>query len=377
MTPALLLLTLGAPTLWGGVQASTGAEVDTNAKRAVAGLGSQDVLPGASRPQDQVADGLVRLLVDTQAILQINRDHQIFLSYVLGAKRFFYQGTEDLLNHNLTLSTQHQLGSVLSLSGSGWYKSSRIRSGLRDYNLGIASLQAGLRFSDLISLDVGGGVRGLRFYNEPRFDYWGPDAFLRATVSPTRPLTFIARVGYMLRRYAGPALVEGSYPGGEVGPVFCTTPVDPAGFICSPVGNRRDHEGQAELSAQYRRGPLLVRGGYQLRMQRSNGDYENIDRHRAFVQGTWALPWWDITANVMATLQINNGVSVTDTKYLAEDDENQNSLRVHLRRPLFSAVDVELNYSLFANQFSTAQASFLRQTVFLGLRAHLEGSQAM
>ena len=106
---------------------------------------------------------------------------------------------------------------------------------------------------------------------------------------------------------------------------------------------------------------------YLLRLQRSNSELENIDRHRISLQGTVELPW-ALMLNVLAGLQINTGVSVTDTRYLAEDDENQNSVQVQLGRALSEDLGLEARYALFANQFTTAEVDFLRHTVYLGLR---------
>lgn len=394
MSSVLLLLVIGASasgpapqaetkwgSLWASAQVSTGAEWDTNAKRAVAG-DLQNVFLGASRPTESVPDGLMRMLLDAQTNLQIGKNHQIYGGYVLGAKRFFQQATEDLLTHNLTLGSQHRLSDRLDLGVSGWFKASRIRAQLRDYNLGLASTQLGIRLVKGLRLDLGADVRSFRFYNESRFDYWGAQAFLHVSYAPTAGLSLFARGTVAHRRYRGNALVEGLSTVDPDAPpllLFCEDPAFEArqGIQCTPAGQRRDDEGQVNLGLRFRKGSVLVRGGYLLRLQRSNGDFENINRHRVYGNLTWALPWWRLTSNVMATLQINDGVSVTDTKFLAEDDENQNSLRIQLRRPVSDIVDVELNYGLFANQFSTADVSFLRQTISLGVRAHLEGTQAL
>src|SRR5688572_9237519 len=71
---------------------SAGGEWDTNATRTI--------------DKSQVkSDGLVRLLVDTRARFDPAPGHQIAAGYLLGAKRFFRIDTEDLLVHNLSLSS--------------------------------------------------------------------------------------------------------------------------------------------------------------------------------------------------------------------------------------------------------------------------------
>ena len=113
-----------------------------------------------------------------------------------------------------------------------------------------------------------------------------------------------------------------------------------------------------------------------MRLQRSNSDFENIDRHRIEITATFGLPG-RFTVNVLGALQINDGVSITDQKFLADDDENQNSLNVGVQRPIFGDAYAEARYALFTNQFSTADASFIRHTVYLGVgvRADLLGSK--
>lgn len=394
MQALLLVLVLGAtgpevppdPTprwgsIWASAQASTGAEWDTNAKRAVSG-DLQNVFLGASRPTETVPDGLMRLLLDTQSNLQLGKNHQIYAGYVLGTKRFFREATEDLLTHNLTLGSHHRLGRRVDLGLSGWFKASRIRAQLRDYNLGLISAQVGVQLLPGLRIDLGADLRSFRFYNESRFDYWGTQAFLRTSYAPAQAWLLFARGTVVQRHYRGNALVQGlSTVDADAPPLllFCENPAFEAsqGIMCTPAGQRKDLEGQLDLGARFRSGSVLARGGYLLRLQRSNGDFENINRHRLYANLTWALPWWRITTNLMATLQINDGVSVTDTKFLAEDDENQNSVRAQLRRPISDVLDVELNYGLFANQFSTADVSFVRHTISVGLRAHLEGTRPL
>ncbi len=386
-TIAVLLLLAATPspesapswaTLSGSMKASTGAEWDTNAGRAVSG-NEQNVLIGASRSEEITEDALLRLLLDTALQLRLGRRHRVSLTYVIGAKRFVRQGDQDLLAHNLSLSSQHQLSKRIRAGASGWFKGSRIRSGFRDYNLGILSTHLGAHLGTSWHLNIGAEVRTFRFYNESRFNYWGPQGNLRIAYQPTKALEVSARGALSRRSYKGNALVEGRYildPSAPPLLLFCENPAFEAGLgiECTPAGKRQDTEGQVELSARIRTRLVLARGGYLIRLQRSNSDFENINRHRLYAQLTGALPWL-VTVNLLATLQVNDGVSITDTKYLAEDDENQNSARIQVRRPLTDDLDLEFNYGVFANQFSTADVSFFRQTISLGIRTHIDGSQ--
>ena len=85
------------------------------------------------------------------------------------------------------------------------------------------------------------------------------------------------------------------------------------------------------------------------------------------------LPW-AIVLNVLGSVQFNQGVSVTATKNLAEDDENQNRLEIQFGRRIYEGLGAEIGYALYANAFATANASFLRQTVYVGLSYELDSS---
>ncbi len=100
---------------------AVGGEWDTNARRAL------------DEPEsDSPADGLIRLLVDARARFDPAPGHTLGAGYLLGAKRFFDQESEDLLFHNLTLSSVHAFSPawIASVSASG--KRSRIRGGTRN-----------------------------------------------------------------------------------------------------------------------------------------------------------------------------------------------------------------------------------------------------
>lgn len=396
MQPHLLLLALAttgldaelAPSeaeppwgaIWAQLQASAGPEIDTNARRSVSGDASTVFGPG--RGEGEVTDGLLRMLLDAQANLRIGARHQVYAGYVLGAKRFLTEDSEDLLTHTLSLESQHELGSTFDVGLSGWLRSSRMRSERRDYDLGIVTVRAGARVSEQVRVEVGADLRAFGFDIQPKFDFWGPQAFVRVRWRPTSALSFFVRGALAHRRYAGFALVTGTreLADGQVEelPVFCDGDPAEVAFDCEPAGPRRDFEGQVQVGGRLRAGPLLLRGGYLVRLQRSTGVIQDIDRHRIFAQVTWALPVWRLTTNLMAALQLNNGLSdVSQQTIVAEDDENQNSVRLQLRRPLGAHVDAELHYALFANQFGSADVRFLRQTVSLGVRVHFDGSRKL
>src|SRR5262249_50096234 len=118
-----------------------GEEWDTNARRVI--TGNVGILEGASLPSGPVVgDALTRLLADTQASFKLAPDHVLNLGYVLGAKRFYQYGSEDLLVHDLSFGSTHAFTDWLTLASWGTFRASRIRSGTRDYSLGTLGLGA-------------------------------------------------------------------------------------------------------------------------------------------------------------------------------------------------------------------------------------------
>ena len=367
-------------TRWsvGRLRLAMGSELDTNARRAIQGAaveGDAVAFPNASRPFEVVSDGLLRVVLDSAAGLRFGDHSELRGHYVLGAKRFFQETTEDLLVQEIGLASQHRLADPLQFIVDGTYKGSRIRSGLRDYDVLTAGLELVLRLGGGWLLDVQGRLTRFEFATEPRFDFWGPRGSAALTYRPHRRFTIAARGGVTRRLYDGRALVERIYVGdpGQSqledtgGLTFCENPAAELmnGYQCTPAGERRDLEVTASLSLSYR-GPFLISAQYLMRLQRSNSDFENIDRHRFELTATFVMPG-RVTVNVLGALQFNQGVSITDQKFLADADENQNSVNIGLQRPLTDTVYLEGRYALFANQFNEADVTFFRHTGYIGL----------
>lgn len=367
---ALVLLAVAdTPSAKLDFRLALGEEWDTNARRVV--TGNLAILEGASLPSGPVVgDGLTRFLADTEASFILTPHHQAQIAYVLGAKRFYTYGSEDQLIHDLSVGTQHSFADWFWLSTWGTFRASRIRSGTRDYSLGTLGLGLNARPIDLVTIAVSGGVVGFDFKPEERLSYAGPFVGGEVSLHPTARLNFAARVDQYWRTYSGNALVRGTIdnPDGSQTEVvtFCDGKDTPSILppSCTQM-TRNDTELAFALRGAYR-GWIQVGGEYLLRVQRSNSDLEDLDRHRLSAFATFPLPL-ELTGNILAALQINNGISLTQTKFLAEDDENQNSVQAQLGRDLTESLTAQLRYALFANQFSTAPISFLRQTVYLGI----------
>lgn len=307
---------------------AAGTEWDTNARRAI-GTSLSPV----------VGDGVARLVAELESQFQIERDHLVELGYLLGAKRFFTQSTEDLLIHNLTASTQHQLSRTFTATTLGWLRASRMRSGARDYSLAVAAATLQLHLFDSVTIAALGDWTSFAFPPDRSLSYKGPTAGGDVAWRVLDDFVVGGRMQYTWRDFRGVVI------GGTEG--------------------RNDTELLLTARASYQ-GLIRATLDYTWRKQRSNSQFEDVDRHRITVVAS--IPLVDgFAANVSATLQINVGTAISDPLLLAEDDENQNSVVVGLSRNLSDALSAEVRYALFANRFSTVDASFLRQTFYAGL----------
>ena len=347
----------------GRLRLATGGEWDTNAERGVDGEEGAESTSGA----------LLRLLIEADGQLRWTAQDHLQVRYVLGAKRFFEQSAEDLLVQDLSAYSRHRLGRWFSGRVSGRWRQSRIRSGRRDYDLGLGGAALSLFPGAGFTVELRGSYSAFEFSPEPDFDNAGPTLGGELTWAPTSKLSFSAHLDHGWLGFSGNAFVLGREVRSDGSilsrPTLCATPQEQMLLSCRPLG-RDDTELSVGGRAAYR-GGFVLGGEALVRMQRSSSLLENIDRFRVSLFATFKLPL-SLVFNVLGSVQINKGVSVTASRNLAEDDENQNSLKVQLSRQLIDELSVELGYALFASAFATASASFLRQTGYLGLSVQLD-----
>ncbi|MEO1335691.1 MAG: hypothetical protein AAFV29_08600, partial [Myxococcota bacterium] len=158
---------------------AAGSEWDTNARRAIQGADVEDstvAFRDANRPFEVVSDGLARVVIESEAGLRLNEDNALRGHYVLGTKRFFSETTEDLLVQELGVTSEHRATQLLSLGVNGTYKGSRIRSGLRDYDVLTGGVSTTLLFGQSWQADLQARITRFMFDAEPRFNFWGPRA---------------------------------------------------------------------------------------------------------------------------------------------------------------------------------------------------------
>lgn len=341
-----------------------GEEWDSNALRAISSGAIGTGGSGSPPSGPAVGDAVTRLLVDAGGGLDLALGHSLDVEYVLGAKRFATRESEDLLVHDLRASTLHRLSERVSLGPWGVFRASRSRSSARDYSLGAGGLRADYQLTGAVTLEAGGSFFAFEFKPDPHLSYTGPTASGEVVVKPSSRLAFTLHLDYSWRFYARNGLVTSA----SRGTTLCEDPAE----ACTPI-KRQDRETAVALRGAYR-GFVITGAEYLFRAQRSNSDYENTDRHRFSGFLTVPLPF-EVTGNLVAAIQINTGVSVTQTRLPFDDDENQNSLQAQLSRRLTDAVGLEVRYALFANQFSTAGVRFFRQTFYLGVSYRLSAQR--
>lgn len=344
------------------VRVASGAEWDTNAKRAISGTSAG--LGPSTIPTDVTEDGLVRVLGELDFNLAITPSDSLELSYVIGAKRFFQESTEDLLVHDLGVSTRHDFIEALRLELWGRGRAHRIRSGLRSYGLIFGGGTFGVAPISNLLFKIRSHYTRFSFDSESRLNFRGPTIGAEIDWTPFERTYVQVFADHGWRAYNSSAVVSVNVDGNTV-LTFCDGNDSVDLDLCTQIP-RDDTEVVTGLRASYQKG-FLLGGELSLRLQRSTSLVEHVDRYRASIFGTVPLPVLDLLLSFLGVLQYNRGLSVTEATFPIEDDENQNRLEIQLSRRLTSELSVELRYALFANEFATSQQGFLRQTFYLGL----------
>ncbi|MGF1511508.1 MAG: hypothetical protein ACFB9M_18600 [Myxococcota bacterium] len=355
---------LGAATpAWAGGQgslrASLGGEFDSNAQRAVED--TDEATEGTPFTGEQVADGLVRFITEAQGSWTPSSRWNLGGRLTVGAKRFLSETEQDLLTYDILIRGQHRIGRWFAETYAA-NKLSRVRNGSRDYSLTRVGLSGGLQLGPATLIVLA--------------EFWEYDFEVFPDVNYISPRLTVTTRWQLSQAFQLSTSVTGVYRDHEG---EATELVDGVPVLRPGVG-REDRELMLLGALDYG-GPFLAGVWYIGRLQRSNSDTENIDRHRFGAYATVGLPW-RLYLSFRGALQFNFGRSDTNLRLSGDADENQNSLQVQLRRQVTRRLSVEVGYALFANQFSSqetdvslvgTQGDFLRQTVFLGVTGYFEG----
>lgn len=355
------------------VRFASGAEWDTNARRSVADPNENTL---ALNQLGVNGDSLVRVTGQVTSQLSPVANTSVWLRYQLGAKRFFRQKTEDYLSHQFLGQGAWYPTNWLMLSVSGAFRLSRLHSELRDFNLGTGSVAARIFVTDRLSTGVRGGFTGYRFLTDDHFDFRGPSAGVDVIYRFSPKFWIDVTADHHWRSFVRNGFVEGIIveqvngaliDTGNRRRLFCDSPefeLQANSTLCTPIV---PDETEVDLSAgiQYL-GPFRLSARYRVRIRRSTSPYENIDRHRVDVEGTFPIVE-RLTATGVATVQITDGTSVRDDSAQSEDDENRNNFTVGIRYAITDTIAADLRYALYLDLFSTNDATYRRQLFYFGL----------
>lgn len=146
--------------------------------------------------------------------------------------------------------------------------------------------------------------------------------------------------------------------------------VDRRGFF-QPIA-RCDAPLRASLTLTSAR-RVFVSAGYLVERNLSNSFGEAYIRHRLHGMVATRLPF-TLTCALRGAVQLtryDEGISLGQRLFLAEDDESQNTLQLLISRPWFGGLEVQGRLSFYGNELAKGGVRFSRTTASLGLRAEL------
>lgn len=120
-------------------------------------------------------------------------------------------------------------------------------------------------------------------------------------------------------------------------------------------------------------GERIYSARYELQVNDSNSHGESLVRQRLRAGLTTEL-WWRLYLTAEATVLVNVYLDPLllardeqATTFVSIEDENRNSLSLHLSRPLGQHWAAEARYAIYSNEFTNDELSFRRQTAYLGM----------
>jgi hypothetical protein len=141
----------------------------------------------------------------------------------------------------------------------------------------------------------------------------------------------------------------------------------------SPTSYRRvdlNHSGAAEVIYS---GDRIYSARYEAQINDSNSFGQSLVRQRLELRVTTEL-FADLLLTATGAVQLNLFLDplliqqrVASQTFITLEDENRNSLAVHLSRELTRRWTAEARYAIFSNEFATEELKFRRQTVYAGV----------
>lgn len=219
---------------------------------------------------------------------------------------------------------------------------------------------------------VQAGFRDFVYKPDSDFDWQGEQLGLRYTTmfwrgDPDRDADAASvdvRASYLLgnRRYQGPAF-RNACPGAQMADPSCFVPTE---------NSRHDLHHSLGLAGTYT-GRNIYSLAYGAQIVDTNSYGQASVRQRIEASLTSEIPG-SIFLTGSAIVRINTFVDplllardVQSQTFVSIEDENRNSLSLHLARDLTDHWAVESRFAIYSNEFSTQEFRFRRQTAYLGL----------
>jgi hypothetical protein len=119
-------------------------------------------------------------------------------------------------------------------------------------------------------------------------------------------------------------------------------------------------------------GERIYSARYELQVNDSNSHGESLVRQRfrlGLTTELWREVYLTAEATVLLNLYLDPLLLARDeqaTTFVSIDEENRNSLSLHLSRPIAERWALEARYAIYSNEFTNDELSFRRQTGYLG-----------
>jgi hypothetical protein len=348
-----------------GLQLSLGPEYDSNANRA-------EVVANVATPDRAVGSFLLRSTASGQLSWR-SGVNLLRASVGVGGKVFFNPAVADQNVFVLQAAVEDRVRVArflhIALDGDYYDAWQQPTEPMRHRDFRSGSAVARLYFVDRMGeVQLSGGYRGFQYKPDRDSDF---DAVQASANVITRShfgrdsdheLDLFASYHFEQRAFAGLSQYNQCPLGAPI--------VDD----CLLPGRRRQdtfEEGGIELTYV---GPLLIALGYGAQLNTSNSFGQSLLRNILSFKIGLRLPG-SLYATLKAQLYITKYLDpvlldhvFNSQTFVTIDDENRNALLIDLERPI-PAIGLAVNarYSLYTNELATANDSFLRQVIYVGL----------
>jgi hypothetical protein len=152
----------------------------------------------------------------------------------------------------------------------------------------------------------------------------------------------------------------------------CADPDSPEVTCSSPTGLERADLNHSLAAEAVYTGQRIYSARYELQVNDSNSFGETLVRQRlrlGFTTELWRDLYLTAEATALVHIYLDPLLIARDEQaltFVSIDEENRNSLSVHLSRRLSPSWALEGRYAIYSNEFTNQELTFRRQTVYLG-----------